>query len=654
MMKHSFSLIFAILLLPFWVAAQQNDPVLFTVASTPVHVSEFSYIYKKTNGQQADFSKKSLEEYLELYTKFKLKVQKAKEMRLDTIPSLKTELEGYRRQLADSYLIDRNVTDKLLQEAYDRIQEDVDISHILISLSPTANPEDTLAAYNKALEAKKRLEKKEAFDKVAKEMSDDKSAEKNGGRIGFITALLPNGFYALETAVYTLPVGKISNPIRTNAGYHVIKVNAKRPARGEVEVAHILARVENPEQEANAKSKIDSIYKVLQAPNANFDELAKNVSDDVVTAPRGGYIGIFGINRYEVVFEDAAFGLEKDGAISMPFRSSIGWHVIKRINKRGIQPFSTEKARLEAKIKGDSRFEAAKVAMIQKIKQDNGFKENTKVLDDFIATLTDTFYTFKWKAPESKEILFSLGKNRVVPLNEFADYLSKGAGKRIRMGRELGTGAAVKSLYADFINETCMRFEEAQLESKYPDFKALMREYEEGILLFEATKMLVWDKASLDSTGLSAFHETVKQNYTWEERAITTYYKIIPEAKDSVEAIRGYAKLHSSEEVLKKFNTGEKPIVSAEERIIEKSKNLSNLKWEAGFTATAFPNNRDKTFFFTKVEKILPQGLKTLKEARGYVIADYQDFLERQWVEALQKEYKVTINQKVFQEMIKG
>lgn len=311
------------------LAQKDSDPVLFKVEGVPVHVSEFTYIYSKTNGKSADFSRKSLEEYLDLYTKFKLKVYKAREMRLDTITSLKEELAGYRRQLADSYLIDKSVTEQLVKEAYDRVQQDVDISHIFLSIKENASPQDTLAAYEKLMAAKKRIESGTPFSTVAKEVSEDKSAEKNGGHIGFITALFPNGMYALESAAYKLPIGKVSNPVRTNSGYHLLTVHARRPARGEIEAAHILIRKTSDKPEL-AKMRIDSIYQLIQAGEA-FEGIARERSEDRQSAANGGYVGFFGINRYEKPFEDAAFSLQKDGDYSKPFETSVGWHIVKRV-----------------------------------------------------------------------------------------------------------------------------------------------------------------------------------------------------------------------------------------------------------------------------------------------------------------------------------
>ncbi|MCB0571773.1 MAG: peptidylprolyl isomerase [Phaeodactylibacter sp.] len=655
MAKRYFILLLAVAAFTLAGRAQQDDPVLFTVEKTPVHQSEFVYIYSKTNGKDADFSRKSLEEYLDLYIKFKLKVQKARDMKLDTIPQLKNELAGYRRQLADSYLLDKEVTEKLLQEAYEHIQQDVDISHILVAVKEDASAADTLAAYQKIMDVKKQLAGGGDFAKLAKEVSDDKSAAQNGGHIGYVTALFPNGFYELEKAAYSAPLNKVAGPVRTSAGYHLLLVHARRPARGEIEAAHILLRSKDAEPDA-VKKRIESIYASLKA-GADFEAVAKELSEDGNTASKGGYIGFFGINKYSRPFEDAAFALENDGDFSKPFQTDVGWHIVRRISRRGIQPYNIEKSRLEGQVKRDLRFEEARNALVERIKKESNLKEYPKVLDAFASAQTDTFLTFRWKAPEkpSGELLFEIGKDYKVTLGDFTDYLERSSRQRIRRGREADIKAAVQELYDAFVDESIMKYEEKQLEAKYPDFKALMREYEEGILLFEATKMLVWDKAAQDSVGLAEFYKTIEGKYRWEERATTSIYKMQDKYKDRLDEVRSYAATHTPQEALAKFNTEEDPMLRFESKTLERSiyPDFRGMEWKAGALSQTEPDPRSHTLKFNKIEKTIPPANKTLDEARGYAVADYQDYLEGKWVESLRKEYSVKVNHKVFDSLVK-
>jgi peptidyl-prolyl cis-trans isomerase SurA len=635
--------------------AQDNDPVLFTVDGTQVHVSEFKYIYSKTNGKNADFSRATLQEYLDLYTKFKLKVKKAKDMKLDTVQSLQEELAGYRRQLADSYLLNKQVTEKLTKELFERSQYDLDVSHILFALPADAKGGDTVSTFKQAMDARARLLKGDNFATVAQQLSADKSAATNGGHIGYVTAMFPNGFYPLESAAYKLPFDQISMPIRTSVGYHLLKVHSKRPARGEVEVAHILLRTEGSDAIV-VKMQIDTLYASLKR-GGNFEEMAARSSNDSRTADKGGYVGFVTINRFEQAFEDAAYSVAKDGEYSLPFQTSVGWHIIKRISKKEIQPYDQMRGQLEARIKRDARFEMARKAMVDDIKRETGFKDYPNLLTDFAATLNDTFFTFQWRAPQqpSDKVLFTMAK-KAYTMGNFAQFVEAATRQRMRMSGETNTDAAVQNLYDEYVSESCLRFEEQRLDQKYPEFKALLREYEEGILLFEATRINVWDKASQDTVGLKNYFKTIKGKYRWEDRAVASVFFIDGISKSVLEPVREYARKHSTQEVLEKFNKSDTIGIRVEELILEKSKSpeASELKeWKAGEITVAKLDRQNNEYSFYKVEKIIPAQDKLLNEARGYIIADYQDHLEIQWVNELKKQYPVKIEKGVFESLIK-
>ncbi len=642
-------------------AQKDDDLVLFTINGQPTKLSEFQYIYDKTNGTNADYSRQSLEEYLELYIKFKLKVQKAKDMKLDTVPSLKNELMGYRQQLANSYLIDRQITDKLMREAYERKKQDVDISHIMIAVNQNATPEDTLRALNKIKDIQAQIKNGKSFEEMAATFSDDNTSKGNGGRVGYITAVLSNGFYDLETAAYTAPLNQVVGPVRTSLGYHLVKVNNRRPARGEMEVAHILVRTgeewATPEQ---ASKVIKTVEEKLNA-GESFEELAKTYSQDRATSSKGGYLGLFGINRYEVSFENAAFGLEKDGDISRPFLTSAGWHIVKRISKKEQLPYAQERSRLESVIRNDSRFELANKALVERIKKEGKFVETLQPFWSFRDTLSAAFLTLAWRAPElddrTNRVLFQFGNSYFVMMSDFLDYVQRAARERISLGRQnIAPKEVANTLYATFTKEQALKFEEGQLQEKYPEFKALMREYEEGILLFEATKILVWDKASQDTLGLENFFKTVQGKYNWEDRVNATQYIINNEGIAVVSDIRASAKKMTPKEMLTKFNEGEKPLISVEEMVVEKGRNksLDALTWSAGTLSENELDNVKKTVSFYKIESVIPRSPKTLKEARGYVVADYQDHLEKKWVETLMKEYDVKVNKRVLSRLTKS
>jgi len=641
----------------------QNDPVLFTVEDTPVHVSEFDYIYSKSKIDTASYSRASLNEYLELYKNFKLKVRRAKEMKLDTIPSLQKELAGYRKQLANSYLVDKEVTDKLIEEAYQRSLNDINFSHIMIALAPDASEKDVKIAEQRIATIQKNIKEGKSFEELARSSSDDKNTSPNGGSMGYLAALFPDGFYDLESAVYNTPINGVSEAVRTVVGLHLVKVNSKREARGQMEVAHILVRVPKGGDQQEAKDKINSIYAQLQA-GAEFTTLAKEVSEDTKTAAKGGYIGFIGVRH---PFEDSAFSIEKDGDYATPMQSSIGWHIIKRINKKPVDAFEIAKRRIQTKMQESqkkskfpkfNRLNNARNSMIERIKREGNYQENPAVLRTFISSLDSSFVTYKWKAPKKdipQDQLFTLGTkgDYVATLGAFMNFCQRNS-KRMRVGKRMERTALVEMLYTEFLDDNCIQYEETQLEQKYPEFKSLMREYEEGILLFEATKILVWDKASKDSVGLNNYFNSHRADYQWNERAVVGKYTIPKEKASMVASIKKKAKKCSADKLLDKVNKKEK-VLSREEKTYElhKSKFPEGLDWKINALSEVNVNKRNQVSSFLKVEEILPVSNKSLKDARGFVIADYQNYLEKAWIKELKTQYKVNVNQDVFEGLIK-
>ncbi|MCB0667558.1 MAG: peptidylprolyl isomerase [Saprospiraceae bacterium] len=626
-----------------------QDQVIFTVEDEPVYLDEFLYIYEKTNRDKADFSRASVEEYLDLYKKFKLKVHKAREMQLDTIQSLQVELAGYRKQLANAYLSDKEVLESLTREAYERMLKDVSFSHILIKVSPNANAEEEDAAYQKALKVLERLRSGEDFTQVAIQVSDDQSVRKNEGRVGYITAMLPDGFYDLETAIYTLTPRTYSRPIRSKLGFHIVRTDGERDARGEIEVAQILVR---NRANRDSKSRIDSIYSQLEG-GADFAELARKYSDDKNTAAQGGYLGFFGINKYESIFENTAFRLREDGDYSRPVRSSIGWHIIKRISHKPIPPYQEIRRTLETKVKADSRYTVAERAMLSKIKEENNYQEANWDRSRLLKEIGEDYLDYRWKAPKAydNQTMFSIG-GEDVKVSDFLAFLTKNAASRLRINRAMSAQQALDQLYSEFEESELKAYEESQLEVKYPEFKALMREYSEGILLFEATKMKVWDRASEDSAGLKNYYKDHEGQYLWPERALVETITINSTDDAVLQNILKQIPKKSGSKLLKKFNK-KAEVVKSQTVLRDKEELSPDLTWSKNsMTPLSKDPEKGVTTLQRVVEIVAPQP-KSLDEARGYVIADYQDYLEKQWVNDLMKEFEVKVNQDVVDSIVK-
>ncbi|NJB86170.1 peptidyl-prolyl cis-trans isomerase SurA [Lewinella marina] len=629
------------------IAAQNDDDVLFTVDGSPVTVGEFRYIYTKTNGDSADFSRASVLEYLDLYERFKLKVARARQMGLDTVATLQQELEGYRKQLADNYLIDREVTDQLVRDLYARKQEDVDFSHILLSI-PSSDPADTLAVYERARELQQRITA-ENFAKMATQLSQDTYSRSEGGRIGFVSAPLPRGMHRLEKALYEARTGAVIGPVRTPAGYHLALKHATRPAYGEVEIAHILLRKDPEGDAAAARAKAEEARKALDA-GTPFAEVAATYSEDDKTRNQGGYIGFFGINRYDKDFERAAFALEQDGAVSPVIESPVGFHILKRVSRRGVQPLDDERPLLEATVRQDPRYAEAQRALLERLEKEYGTTTMDANLEAYIAGLDSNFFQLDaaLNQPAGDPVLLTIG-DRKLASSDFNAYLMRNARLRASLERRYTPAEAVDVLFEGWTDEQVKAYAEAQLEEKFPEFRALMREYREGILLFEATKLEVWDKASEDTLGLQRFFEAHRDDYRFGPRARVITYEISSGGPTAAE-VMDYATGHDRESVVEQFGP---ETVASGESLYEADRLPEGIKLEAGSRTAPETDATTGAQSFSIVAEVLPARPKELHEARGYVIADYQDQLEREWVASLRKEFTVQRNKKVLAKLIK-
>lgn len=640
-MKKVLSLFASALLFTSFCRAQDKDPVLMNVCGTDVTLSEFMNVYKKNNKDQGN-DPKALENYLELFTTFKMKVKEAEEMKLDTSKAFQQELSGYRRQLAQPYLTDKDVNEKLIREAYERMKQDVHAYHILIKCEENALPKDTDAAYKKCMDIRKRLMKGENFEQLAKQVSDDPSAKDNGGDLGYFTAL--QMVYPFETAAYAAKVGEISMPVRSRFGYHLIKVVDKREAQGEILVAHIMVKAAagiSADDSLKAKQKIDELYGKVTG-GQDFADLARQYSDDKPSAQKGGELPWFGSYRMPPEFEKASFALAKNGDISAPIRTRFGWHIIKRIDKRGIQQYDEVKNDLKTRVSRDSRSQKGRESLITRVKKEGNFTEVANAKTPFNKLIDSTYFQGHWTADKAKILtgpMFTLGGTTYTQ-KDFAAYLESHQTRRQKTAAE----QVVNTTYKQWVDETTVAYEESQLDKKYPEFRALMQEYRDGILLFDLMDRKVWSKAVKDTTGLKAYYEQNKTKYMWDERADATIYTC-KDAATSKAVRKMMKKKKTDKEILDAINKNSQLNLSIESKLYNKKENeLVDANWKAGISPDV---NKDKNVVFVVVKKIVPPTPKSLQESKGLVTADYQNQLEKDWVDELKRKCKVSVNQDV-------
>ncbi len=655
-------LMLSIIICPLNISAQGDDPVLLSIDGREITLSEFEYVYSKNNLNTQVVDPKSVDEYLDLFINFNLKVQHALELGLDTNQSFITELEGYRKQLAQPYLNDQDVTEELVEEAYERMQYDVRASHILISVEQHAAPQDTLAAWNKINDLRNRVLAGENFGELAKEFSDDPSASgmpatanrpamrPNYGDLGYFNVL--NMVYPFESAAYATDINEVSEIVRTNFGYHIIKVTDKIPAMGRAKVAHLMvnAPVDAPQEEIdNARDKIDEIYqKLLQGES--FEELVQNYSDDKASARRNGEIPPFTSNRMVPEFIKAINELEQPDEISEPVRTQFGWHLIRLIEKE--KPSREEAiADLKSKITKDSRAVLSQKVIIDRIKKEYDFTEQTQNLELFFTLVDERIFQGRW----TLDTVVALDKE----LFEFdgITYLQKDFADYLKQNQTMRSPETVRNyvntMYEKFSNEKLLEYEESMLEAKFPEFQRIMREYHDGILLFELTDQKVWSKAMSDTVGLKEYFKQNQEDYMWDDRLDAVIYTFVTEdlAKSSRSDIRRlYRRDRSHEDLINELNADSQLNVSAEKGLFEKDDKpvLNEIEWKKGVSPVFHWNNR---FFIVQVNNVLPPQPKKLNEIRGLVIADYQNFLEEKWIKELRSKYNYSVNAEVLNEL---
>ena len=620
-----------------------HDEVLMTIDGNDITKEEFEYIYNKNNTNNV-IDKKSLAEYLELFKNFKLKVIEAEHLGLDTLPAFLNELRGYRTQLAKPYLTDLSMEEKLCQEAYEHLKQDVEVSHILVKLPENATPADTLAAYQKAMTARKRLDK-EDFGTVALELSDDPSVKNNRGYLGFFTGGML--VYPFEKAMYTLADGEISAPVRTFYGYHVIKVHSHRPAVGQVHVSHIMKMVKRDAPEADWQKAHDEIVAAAERVKNGeaFAAVAKEVSDDRGTAMRGGELSWFGVGRMVREFEQAAFALENVGDVSEPVRSPFGWHIIKLEGKRGLDSYEQKRPELLRQMQRDERAQLGRNVLVDRLKAEYNYQEKAGAMDGIVA--------FLQQHPTVDSTYFVAVDELTDTLATFADIVLTQRDLAFVLGITSNDGAPSLAMFdertKEFVAEQILSYEETQLETKYPEFRYLMQEYHDGILLFDISNTEVWDKAAKDTEGLKNYFAANKANYAWD----TPHYKgRIVYCKDAATAktvkkliaklpsdsVNSYldARINNDSVVFVKttaglWKKGDNPVV---DKLAFKDK-----------TAELAENTEFPVVFV--VGKMLKKGPEAYTDVRGAVTADYQNELERRWIEALRAKYPIVVNESV-------
>ena len=646
-------LFFGILLFLNIIGFAQNSSkeVLFTIDNKPYFTDEFVRVYKKNLDLVKDESQKELNNYLELFVGYKLKINKAYKLGLQNGTSYQNELKSYRTQLSKNYTSDSKVTKELVEEAYKRFLKEIKASHILFSVDENATPEDTLKAYKQALEVRKRAISGEDFGKLAAEFSQDPSAKDNKGDLGYFTAF--RMVYSFETGAYKTSKGSISYPIRTRFGYHLIKVVDIRDNRGDVIVAHIMImnpseKSENTDNVDKGMNTIQDIYKKLQQ-GEKFEDLAKQFSEDKSSSNKGGVLNRFGSGQLSSEeFENVAFNLTKDNPISEPFKTQYGWHIVKLIDKFSVKSIDEMRSDLESKVSKDDRSRLITASMNEKLRKKYSIKRDDKFYSIILNTVSNDIYDGKWEIPSDLKVfnknLVTINGTKSLTGSSFLNYVKEQQKNKITLKP---ITKLIDKFYQSYIDQELSQYYDDNLEKEFPEFSAVMDEYRDGLLLFDLMEKEIWNKSKTDTLGLKSFYDKNISNYQWKNRL-----DVIILSSTNIDIIKKaskYLKNDKSVDFIKeKLNSKEGAVnIMAKAGIFEEGNEAlpKNIKFETGISDII---KEGEYYFVTKINATLPAGPKLLDECKGKAINDYQQFLEDNWVKDLKNEFKIEINQVVF------
>lgn len=617
--------------------AQKNakSEVLFTVGKDKTTADEFIYLYKKNHLTKEEYTDQKIEEYLTLFINFKLKVSEARTRGIDKSPEFAKEYNTYKDELKKPYLPESRILDSLVKLTYDRLGKEVSAAHILIEVKPDASPEDTLQAYNTAVSIKSQVLADGDFVSKVALYSDDPTTKDKGGDLGYFTSL--QMVSPFEEAVYAGKPGDIVGPVRTTFGYHIVKIGETRSSRGEVEVSHIMLRAGNRD-EVKAKSLIFEIHAQLRK-GAKWEDLVKQYSEDPGSKDLGGKLRPFGVSsRIPAEFDAIAFSLKNPGDISDPFQTAFGWHVVRLERKIPLPSFEESAASLKNRIARDPRLQVSKQALMNKLKRDFSFQENATTKTKVFSLADTALIKGKWKIPGSfssgKEVLFSL-QNKKITAHDFLSYVQQN-----QRSNAMAPEKYMELLYTLYSESVIHEALENKLIASNPEFEMLLKEYYEGILLFDIMEKEVWKKASEDSVGQHSFFETHPELYKSGERVNATIYYADSEsnlemlsksllAKDSA-MVQDILKTRTVYSETGTFQRNDRPA-------------LRSIDWKPGH----YTSQNGNTHHLIVVNKMIPAGALSFEDARASVIAEYQNELEKNWLAALRKKYPVKINDKI-------
>ena len=623
----------------FTIAQSIDSENLMTIGGETISVKEFLRVYNKNIDLVQDESQKNIDYYLNLYTNYKLKLKEARTLGFDQKESYKKEFESYKNQLSKAYTSDKEVTETLVKEAYNRTANEVKAQHILVRIQPG---QDTLAAYEKIQALRPRMVK-EDFKSLRTALHDGKSIFVED--LGYFSAF--KMVYDFENAAFNTPLGQTSKPFRTQFGYHVVKVLNKRPSKGKVQVAHIMIANTQNDSTLVPENRIKEIYRSIQEGDS-FESLAKQFSDDKSSAAKGGVMNSFksGDIRSEI-FVNTAFGLKDIGAISEPIQTQFGWHILKLISKTPVEPYEKIKVDLEQKVKRDARSKIIRQKMLEKLKQQYKISQPSIESVAALIEINDADDTWMVQASIEPQVFLKIESQEFL-YKDFLDLLNK---NKRSFNVSTGKSKFISKQYALFLENNLFQYKKNNLINENEDYANVLKEYEEGLLLFDIMENKIWKGAQLDSIGLKSYYNENTSKFKSNSKITATIAR--SNKKKKLKAVKKlWSQGLSTEAISQKLNKRDQVLIfSSGDFEIDNPLIPKNMVFNKGISEIF---SLDDNYILLNISNIETPQILSFEDAKGAVISNYQNVLEFEWLETLRNKYPIVINDDILNDLKKS
>ncbi len=643
-----FKLIISIIFISFKIfITAQNNPTLFSVDNRKVSLKDFKSDFKHRYSINKLSEKQLVKDFLNQRIDFIVKVQEAKSLRLHKSKKFRKKFADFREFVIETNITDKSLLEKLSKEAYKRMQTEIEIKQILLRVSEFATPEDTLLAYQKAMAIRDMIVSGQDFAKLAKQVSDAPFVTTQEDAKIYVSALsLP---YNIENYIYNKKYPQCSFPIRSNKGYHLIKVLSRRKNPGYFKVSHILVRHANDSNQLEAKrakQKIDDIYNKFLS-GENFNSLAEQYSDDIVSFEKSSPLTWLSTKMMPEEFAQRCIKL-KTGEVSKPFKTRFGWHIVKKIAQQNLPEYKIIKEQLEQKIMANDRSKIIKQQVINNLKDKYKYQDYL-ALKPIIKMVNDTIFDAKWIP--SSYILFTdkLCKinNKTYYQTDFIKYLQDNQEKMFPIPIE----KYVYLQYNNFVNSILIDNEAIYIEQHNKDIKKTLQNYEDMMLVSALNAKQNKKQSQINDADLRNFYNNNKAKYNQSyqiDMSIFSYTDNIKKVEKLFRKLK--SKYASDKEVVARIKASKDMSFKMDKRITAKEgeniyvdnvvKLFKEGKLKFDDKLIVFPNEQKIVWLNSRIQKTNNK----LEEVKQEVIEDYKKYRYNKWIESMKKKHRIIVN----------